>query len=347
MQPENSSFHQPLPEPERTYKAFPTTMWGRLFRRVVGDILEWSFRGLSGMGRLSPAAWPSRYGLEVLRDIPYGPTQESHHRLDVYRPKQRDTLLPAVLYIHGGGFRILSKETHWMMGINFSRENYVTFNINYRLAPKHPYPAAAQDCVDALLWVMKHAEEYGADPNRIILAGESAGGNLVTMLTVASHYNNIGEPWAQKLFDAAPSIQAVLPGCGLLQVSRPDRFFLRRSIPYIVRDRVVVVCVGYLPEHFNRPGEAPLADPLLILEGDQQPDRPLPPFFTFAGDKDVIMDDTLRLQSALLHLDTECETRIYPKQGHAFHANIFSKVARQCWQHQHDFLRRHLTQPES
>ena len=52
-----------------------------------------------------------------------------------------------MLYVHGGGFRILSKDTHWIMGLAFARRGFLVFNIGYRLAPKHPFPAAIADAV--------------------------------------------------------------------------------------------------------------------------------------------------------------------------------------------------------
>lgn len=339
---EPTPLHQPLPDHQRYYNAQPATSWERFRRRLGGRVVKAFLTGLSRLGSWHPAANPNRHGVEVLRNIPYGSSQQEHHLLDVYRPKQRDGLLPALLYIHGGGFRILSKDTHWVMGLGFARSNYVTFNINYRLTPEYPFPAGAEDCATALLWLLEHAEEYGADPHRIILAGESAGANFATMLTLTACYDRFHKPWAQEIFQANPKIVATLPGCGLLQVTRPDRFFVGRKLHILVQDRIVDIATNYLPEHFNQPGEVPLADPLLFLEEGHAPDRPLPPFFVLCGTKDPIVHDTERMQTALMNLEVECETRFYPKQGHAFHAMLWKKAARQCWKHQLDFLQRHV-----
>ena len=105
------------------------------------------FRGISRAGLLHPSARPERHGVEVLRDIAYLDTGRPEHRLDVYRPRRASTTenVPVVLYVHGGGFRILSKDTHWVMGLAFARRGYLVFNIGYRLAPAHPYPAALSD----------------------------------------------------------------------------------------------------------------------------------------------------------------------------------------------------------
>ena len=111
-------------------------------RRTAGRILvDNTFRGLALAGLAHPAARPGRHGVEVEREISYRRTGERAHRLDVYRPRRgvrRPT--PALLYVHGGGFRILSKDSHWLMGLAFARRGYTVFNVSYRLAPRHPRP---------------------------------------------------------------------------------------------------------------------------------------------------------------------------------------------------------------
>ena len=81
------------------------------------------------------------------------------HLLDIYRSTVHPPPWPVVLYVHGGGFRILSKDTHWLMGLIFARRGYLVFNINYRLAPRHTFPAALQDAAAAYAWVVRHAAE--------------------------------------------------------------------------------------------------------------------------------------------------------------------------------------------
>src|SRR4051812_8733724 len=94
----------------------------RLRRDVGHRLFQSFFEGLSRVGRMHPQARPARHDLEVLRDIPYRDTAMVEHRLDVYRPRVRTGLLPVVLYVHGGSFRMLSKETHWIMALAFARQ---------------------------------------------------------------------------------------------------------------------------------------------------------------------------------------------------------------------------------
>ena len=96
---------------------------------------------MSAVGRLHPDARPERHGVQIVRDVPYLPSDRREHRLDVYRPARANGPLPVVVYIHGGGFRILSKDTHWIMALAFARRGFLVFNLSYRLAPRHRFPA--------------------------------------------------------------------------------------------------------------------------------------------------------------------------------------------------------------
>lgn len=300
--------------------------------RAAGLIVEGVTHGLARLTKLHPRADPALHGVEVVRDVPYRSPNAAHHTLDVYRPVERGREpLPVVLYIHGGGFRILSKDTHWVMGLGFARRGYLVFNINYRLAPLHPYPAALEDACAALLWVLEHAERFGGDASRLVLAGESAGANLVTALAVAATTPR-PEPWARAVFDANVELRGVLPACGILQASDPERFGRRKKLPAYIRDRIEEVSEAYLGGvSADGPGGTELADPLLILESDQPTARPLPPFFTFVGTADPILDDTRRLAAALTRRGVRCDVTYFEKEIHAFHALVWRPNARACW----------------
>jgi acetyl esterase len=321
----------------------PKSLVKRLRMRAGALVADTTFRSLSRLGRLHPRADPRSHGIDLVRDVPYLPTGLYDHTLDVYRPAGARGPLPVVLYVHGGGFRILSMDTHWMMGIAFARRGYAVFNINYRLAPAHPYPAALQDAAAALGWVARHAGRHGGDVSRLALAGESAGANLVTALAIACATPR-PEPWARALFDAGVAPRAVLPACGILQVSDAERFARRRRIPAYVTDRIEEVGHSYLGRSAAaaEPGGLELADPLLVLEGDARFERPLPPFFTFAGTRDPILDDTRRLEAALLRRGVECSAHYFPGELHAFHTMVWRPSAADCWRKSHGWLTRTL-----
>ncbi|MBE7448317.1 MAG: alpha/beta hydrolase [Kofleriaceae bacterium] len=296
------------------------------------------FHGLSRAGRLHPRSDPRRHRVEVTRDLRYLPGAVAEHVLDVYRPTGRPGPLPVVFYVHGGAFRILSKDTHWLMGLAFARHGYLVVNISYRLAPTHPYPAAIDDTCRAWLWTLDAVERLGGDLGRVAVAGESAGGNLVTALTLAACQRR-DEPYARAVFDAGVVPRATLPFCALLEVSRPERF-ARRPMPGYVHGMLRGTSAAYLrgaPPAVSRD----LADPLVVLERGGPLDRPLPPFFAPVGTRDPLLDDTRRLERALAGLGVPCEARYYPGGIHAFHALVWQPLARHCWRDALAFLDRH------
>jgi acetyl esterase len=315
------------------------SMFGELRMRAGRAVLDSAWAAIATAGNL-PNVRPERHGVERIHDIPYDSTQ-AHHHLDVYRPTRRAGPLPVVLYVHGGGFRILSKDTHWLMAKAFSRRGYVVFNINYRLAPKHPFPAAIEDACAALAWVKENAARFGGDPDRLVLAGESAGANLVTALAIATSWPR-PEPWARRLWDLGVRPSAVLPACGILQVSDTDRFHRRKRLSNFLNDRLHEVEEAYLSSSAADGIARDLADPLVWLERAEQPPRPLPPFLAGVGTADVLLDDTRRLKAALDRLGVPCEVRYYPREIHAFHAFVWRPNARAFWQETFAFLDRHV-----
>jgi acetyl esterase len=306
--------------------------------RVVMDAV---WKALAQTGRL-PMARPERHGVERIRDVPYLESGLAAHTLDVYRPARRERPCPVVLYLHGGGFRILSKDTHWVMALAFARRGYVVFSINYRLAPRHPFPAAIEDACEALLWVKRNAERFGGDATRLVLAGESAGANLATSLALATSYAR-PEAWARRVFESEVRPSAVLPACGMLQVSDIDRFTRKGTLTRFVYDRLREVEDAYLPSTAR--AEYDLADPLLVLERADLPERPLPPFFAGVGTADVLQDDTRRLKVALDRLGVFCEARYYPREVHAFHAFVWRENAKAFWRDTFAFLDEHVPPP--
>jgi alpha-L-fucosidase 2 len=88
---------------------------------------------------------------------------------------------PAVIVVHGGGFTAGDKQTFVPPLFEpLTKAGFAWFTINYRLAPKHRFPAAVEDVERAVVWLHEHAREYKVDRNRIALMGESAGGHLVS-----------------------------------------------------------------------------------------------------------------------------------------------------------------------
>lgn len=118
----------------------------------------------------------------------------------VYSPKDCSQSLPGLLFIHGGGFVFNAAPHHFALARRFTRELRVkTIFGDYRLAPKYKFPTAPQDCFSVYKWLLDNADELGTDMKNIIVCGDSAGGNLATVLCLMARDAGLPVPKAQML----------------------------------------------------------------------------------------------------------------------------------------------------
>jgi acetyl esterase len=316
-----------------------------------GNVLRRAFdRGIHAAAQAVyalPTAHPRRHGVRVLRDVPYLPTGRTEHLLDVYlpdddgaaTPASSDKLRPAVVYVHGGAFCMLSKDTHRVMAMPFAKRGYVVFNINYRLGPVHTYPAPLEDAAAALRWVVQNARSFGADPDRLILAGESAGANLVTALTyMATHPTE--EPFGRALHALAPRIRAAVPIYGMLDLHNMERFTSRPRVPDWVKREALTAATSYIGKPVDVAARRhPLASPLRLFEADPPAGaRPLPPFFIACGTADILLDDSRRLKAALDRRGAQSTLEVFHGEVHGFNAMIWRPAAKAKWRALFHFL---------
>jgi len=126
------------------------------------------------------------------RRIP-GPASDIALRIYWPREARAGELFPVLLWLHGGGFVIGSLDTHdSACRMLATQADCMVVSVDYRLAPEFRFPAAVDDCQAALRWLALHASEIGADAQRIAVGGDSAGGNLATVIAIAAR--NDGYP---------------------------------------------------------------------------------------------------------------------------------------------------------
>ncbi len=161
-----------------------TTLRDGLGEDYLGDLeeapgpeeLKTSMRELARPFKMAKPA------VEVIRDVNYT-TGGRRARLDIYRPKDVDLEnAPVLVQVHGGGWMIGSKEQQGLLLMNrMAERGWVCVAMNYRLAPKHHFPAQIIDVKKAIAWTREHIASYGGDPSYLVVTGGSAGGHLAAL----------------------------------------------------------------------------------------------------------------------------------------------------------------------
>lgn len=160
-----------------------------LTRKIIGALSA----GFPALGETVFDAAEAREILSRAPASPLPPTQVGRVEdrtadgvpVRIYWPPDSPDDMPLVLFLHGGGFVVCDLDSH----DGFARDlcagtGAVVVSVGYRLAPEHPFPAAVEDAYTALTWTHAQAAALGADPHRLAVAGDSAGGNLAAVLTL-------------------------------------------------------------------------------------------------------------------------------------------------------------------
>jgi acetyl esterase/lipase len=122
----------------------------------------------------------------VENNIEYANPDDQHLQVNMARPAEGAGPFPAVVCIHGGGFRAGTRDGYDGLIRQLAERGYVAITVTYRLAPKYPFPAAIYDVKAAVRWLRANAAKYHVDPDRIGVTGGSAGGHLAQFLGVTS-----------------------------------------------------------------------------------------------------------------------------------------------------------------
>ncbi len=197
-------------------------------------------------------------------------------RVRIYRPRlERDRALPVLVYFHGGGWVLGDLDGFDGLCCALTRTaECVTVSVEYRLAPEHRYPAAVEDSEAALRWVAANVRELGGDPARVMVAGDSAGGNLATVCCLRAR----ARPdlrIAQQILIYPVTTQADPESASRERLA--DGFFLTRPLMSWFTDH-------YIPDRVRR--SEPDASPLLAdsLVG-------LPPALILTAEFDPLVDE--------------------------------------------------------
>ncbi|KQW53073.1 alpha/beta hydrolase [Nocardioides sp. Root1257] len=149
----------------------------------------------------------------VDKNVAYAPEHGKRGLLDVYRPAAgTDGRAPVLLQVHGGAWTIGNKDQQGIpLMQHLAAKGWICVAINYRLAPRDPFPAQVVDVKRAIAWIRDHIAEYGGDPDYIAITGGSAGGHLTALAAVTAN-----DPDLQPGFeDADTSVAVAVPHYGV------------------------------------------------------------------------------------------------------------------------------------
>ena len=250
--------------------------------------------GIWGQGS-DAASWggevSTRY--RVFPNITYLIADGYKSKSDVMAPRVVQQPLSTLVYIHGGGWVGGTKEGSILRTLPYLEMGWAVVNVEYRLARNALAPAAVEDCRCALSWVFQNAEEYGFDPDRIVLTGGSAGGHLslITGMLPASAgldrrcpVRDPEKPNRATPLDQEMRVAAVVNWYGITDVG--DLLAGENAKTY------AVAWMGSMPDRLEI---AKRVSPLTWVRKD------LPPILTIHGDSDLIVpyDHAVRLHRAL------------------------------------------------
>lgn len=167
---------------------------------------------LAALLLLLPGSASSQTPVSVERDVIFSRTQGSAVLADLAYPMNATEPLPAIVYVHGGRWRAGSRINEAGLQIEeWAGRGFFAMTVDYRLVGATPAPAPYQDVLTAVRWVHAHADDYGVDPDRIYLIGNSSGGHLVSLVATLGDgpYERIGG-WE----DARSDVRAVISAAG-------------------------------------------------------------------------------------------------------------------------------------
>ena len=292
-------------------------MKGRLYIAAV-------LLGIGGVasGQSVDSAARLEDAFRVVPNVTYVTASNYEAKLDLYVRRGVTAPQPTVIFIHGGGWTSGTKEArafaihpYLAMGLN-------VVNVEYRLARVALAPAAVEDCRCALRWVIGHAKEYGIDPQRLVVAGDSAGGHLA--LTTA-------------FLPAAAGLDRACPGADDVRVAAVLNWYgIADVVELLEGPNMRPYAVTWLGSLTNRTEVAHRVSPLTYVRAG------LPPVLTIHGDADPTVPYTqaLRLQKALTDAGVPNELLTMPGGKHGLDCcNLEQRT--KAYQTIQAFLRKH------
>lgn len=247
----------------------------------------------------------------------------------VYESRKEKTDDISVVYFHGGGFVFEAAPHHFTMARRLAEKiNGKVFLVDYSLAPKNKFPAAAADTFAAYQWIEKHAKKLAINKEKIVVAGDSAGGNLAAVVSLMARDKNIQLPYAQMLLypviDRRMETESMklfvdTPMCNTKDM---EEYFKL----YLSCDRMDTEKIGteWLP--YLSPIEAD------TLEG-------LPPAYIEVAEYDCLRDEGMQYAEQLKLQGVETELHEIKGAMHGYDIAVESPLIKKCMEQRVGFMK--------
>ena len=346
----------PLPStapPQRTGGAFGLA---RRARGVLRRVPVWAWRAL--MHSLGPAE-KARFnadpiaGVDYSLDIDFVGDGIRAHRLDVITPAASGSepdggQLPVYVYFHGGGWTSGDKASLTKYCASQAAGGMVAVNVNYRRAPRFHMAHVLQDANAALAWVRDNIANYGGDPARIVLGGDSAGGQIAALLTAASFRPELAGHYALQPATPGSSLRGLVQHCSVVDFSV---FFEKGFVLSLNFVRMLLPRSARSAGRQRSPGgqrSAELRAELRAAAGFLSPiewlDARFPPVFVTTSERDFFYAANLNFIQRLRDHEVRVDSLIYgwdaPNTEHTWQQDFRYPESQEVYHRLHAFVQR-------
>jgi acetyl esterase len=254
---------------------------------------------------------------ELNRDLPA--MKEVHERVllgslsgrrleaEIYVPQGRGPF-GALLYLHGGAFCTLSPAHVRKFAKRLAGDSFVVVNLDYSLAPEHPFPRAVEDAIFATRWITRNAGPYGWDEKRLLIGGDSSGANLAAAATAFLTGSKTDPINQGELTNVSVALSGLLLLYGLYDFQQR---LLEPSTT--VGTTEIMSNLAYLGPHFLQHHKSPLVSPIRASSLAE-----FPPTYLCCGSWDATLGQSLAMTQALADLDVPVTLSVVPGMDHEF-----------------------------
>lgn len=215
-----------------------------------------------------------RPDVERVRDVVYRRVRGVDLKLDVYRRRTQPAAAPVLLEIHGGGWVVGSKNDQGIpLVLRMAGDGWLCVSANYRLSPHATFPDHLIDLKHALRWIREHAREYGGDPDFVVVAGQSAGGHLASLMALTANDASL-QPGFE---DVDTSVRGCVSFYGVYDFTDRHGLWHHRDLARLLEEKVMKASLDEDREAYEK------ASPMARVSADA------PPFLVIHGDRDTMV----------------------------------------------------------